>query len=73
LSALVGAVLWPWLFIVAVLLALLLLSLNSRLVLFFHSKGGWWFAARALAWHYLYFLYSGLAFAIGMAKHLSHR
>ncbi len=73
LSALVGAVMWPWLFIVAVLLALLLLLLNSRLVLFFHSKGGWWFTAVALAWHYLYFLYSGLAFAIGMAKHLSHR
>jgi glycosyltransferase involved in cell wall biosynthesis len=73
LIALVGSVVWPWLFGVAVCLAALLLSLNATLILFFHRKGGWWFAARATAWHYLYFLYSGLAFAIVTSKHLTRR
>jgi glycosyltransferase involved in cell wall biosynthesis len=71
LSALVGAVVWSRLFILAVFLLVLLLSINARLILFFRSKGGWLFAAKAMAWHYLYYLYSGLAFAIGTVRHLS--
>ena len=73
LGALVGSLIWPWLLGVAVCLMVLLLSLNVRLILFFHRKGGWWFAARAMAWHCLYFLYSGLAFAIVMLKDLTRR
>jgi glycosyltransferase involved in cell wall biosynthesis len=73
LGALFGSVIWPWLLGVAVCLVLLLLSLNVRLIFFFYRKGGWWFAARAMAWHYLYFLYSGLAFAIETLKHLARR
>ncbi len=69
LCILAGAVWWPRLFVVAILLSLMLLLLNSRLILYFYSKGGLWFTSRAFAWHYLYFLYSGLAFALGTLKH----
>jgi glycosyltransferase involved in cell wall biosynthesis len=73
LVALLGSVVWPWLFLIAVGLQLVLLSLNASLILFFHNKGGWWFAVRAFTWHCCYFLYSGLAFAIGTVKHHMHR
>ena len=71
LSALVGAFVRPKLLILAAFLLVLLLSLNAGLVLFFRNKGGWRFALKAMAWHYLYFLYSGFAFAIGTMRHLS--
>jgi GT2 family glycosyltransferase len=73
LVTLFGSMVWPWLFLIAVALLLLLLTLNAGLILFFQRKGGWWFAARAFTWHWFYFLYSGLAFAIGTAKHYKRR
>ena len=69
LISLVGSVIWPWSLGVAGTLLALLLLLNRRLIVFFHGKGGWWFAARAMAWHFLYFLYSGLAFAVESLRH----
>jgi glycosyltransferase involved in cell wall biosynthesis len=69
LIALAGSIIRPGLFWVVVCLAGLVLTLNSRLILFFRRKGGGWFATRAMAWHYFYFLYSGLAFAIESSRH----
>jgi glycosyltransferase involved in cell wall biosynthesis len=69
LVALAGAWAWPALFLVAGGAALLLLVLNARLYRFFQQKRGLWFALRTIPWHWLYFLYSGLAFAIGLARY----
>jgi glycosyltransferase involved in cell wall biosynthesis len=42
-----------------------LLVLNAPLYAFFLRTRGLWFALRATLWHWVYYLYSGLAFAIG--------
>lgn len=54
----------PLLPLVAVmaLLAVLLLVLNLATYKFFKDKRGWWFAARAVVFHWLYYLYSGATF-----------
>ena len=56
---------WP-----AGLLLLLLILLNLPVYRFFLRKRGFLFLLRVLPWHWLYFLYSGLGFAIGLMKHL---
>jgi glycosyltransferase involved in cell wall biosynthesis len=38
--------------------------LNRRVYQFFARKRGWWFALRAAPLHWLYYFYSGLAFAL---------
>jgi len=63
----------PWLLIPIVCCAVILLALNRDLYLFFAKKRGLGFAIRALPWHWLYFFYSGLAFAIGYGNHLIKR
>jgi len=74
---LLGAlVLSPWQplsLVVAAIMALLLFLLNASLYRFFLDKRGLRFAAQAIPWHWLYFLYSGAAFAIGTVRHLFDR
>jgi hypothetical protein len=48
---------------------MLLLVLNRDLYGFFMNKRGLGFTLKAIPWHWFYFFYSGLAFAIGYAKH----
>jgi len=50
-------------------IALLLLVLNAPLYRFFLQKRGWRFAIQSILAHWLYFLYSGAAFAIGTVLH----
>ena len=50
------------LFAAMALLAVLLLVLNWDTYKFFNDKRGWWFAARAVLFHWLYYLYSGATF-----------
>ncbi|MGE5659204.1 MAG: glycosyltransferase family 2 protein [Actinomycetota bacterium] len=66
---------WWWLgwLILGSLMALLLIGLNAPLYRFFQQKKGIVFALRVIPWHWLYYLYSALAFAIGTARHLSDR
>jgi GT2 family glycosyltransferase len=49
--------------------ALVLLLLNVRLYGFFLRRRGFQFAIRSVPWHWLYFLYSGIAFAVGTVRH----
>lgn len=56
-----------WLSLGGVVFALLLL--NWSVYRFFIHKRGWWFTAQVIPWHWLYYLYSGLAFAIGWTRH----
>jgi hypothetical protein len=73
---LISLALTPWqapVLAVAGVMALLLLTLNAPLYRFFLRKRGLRFALQAIPWHWLYFFYSGLAFAIGTTRHvLSH-
>ncbi len=74
---LLGAVLLaPWqpnILVAAVVMGLILFSLNVRLYRFFLEKRGFRFAAQSIPWHWLYFLYSGVAFAVGTARYLVDR
>jgi len=65
LDALLASWWWPASLAVAGVLSLLLLMLNAPLYHFFWRERGLRFALRAIPWHWLYYYYSGLAFAIG--------
>jgi GT2 family glycosyltransferase len=74
LGALLIAPRWPRTLPVAPALATTLLALNAPLYRFFLRKRGLVFTLRALPWHWLYFAYSGLAFAFGTFRaRLGHR
>ena len=47
------------------ILGLALVALNAPVYRFFQKKRGLFFALAAIPWHWLYYLYSGFAFAIG--------
>jgi glycosyltransferase involved in cell wall biosynthesis len=55
---------------IALTLVALLILLNQRLYRFFYTKRGSVFMVRAIAMHWLYFLYSGISFGIGCLLHL---
>jgi len=47
-----------------------LLGLNFGAYRFYQRKRGLLFAIRAVPWHWLYYLYGGLAFALGVFWHV---
>ena len=62
----------PWLshsLTIACIFGLVLLVLNAPVYQFFHQKRGLVFAVKTVPWHWLYYFYSGLAFAIGLMRH----
>lgn len=69
LSTLVAALWWTGFLAVAGVLSLFLLALNASVYRFFLRKRGFWFALQVIPWHWLYFFYSGLSFAIGTARY----
>ncbi len=73
LGALVLGLWQPLLLVGASAMGLMLFLLNVRLYRFFLEKRGLRFAAQTIPWHWLYFLYSGVAFAIGTVRHLAMR
>jgi len=73
LGSLVGAWWWPEFFIVTGVAILLLLALNTSFYRFFHRQRGLWFTLRVIPWHWFYYLYSGLAFAIGAIQYSLNR
>lgn len=56
--------------VLASLLAIPLVVINAPLYRFFGSKHGMIFAIKTIPWHWLYYFYSGLGFAIGTARHV---
>lgn len=73
IGSLVGAIWWlPSLAVTALIMVALLVS-NAPLYRFFLEKRGLRFALQSIPWHWLYYLYSGLAFAIGLAGHVFRR
>ncbi|HEY9877825.1 MAG TPA: glycosyltransferase family 2 protein [Leptolyngbyaceae cyanobacterium] len=65
-----GLALWhPWISLITVGLCLALIGLNLPVYRFFARKRGYRFAARVIPWHWLYYGYSGLAFALGTLRY----
>jgi glycosyltransferase involved in cell wall biosynthesis len=54
-----------WLLFVGLAMSILL-WLNRHFYLFLAAKRGWLFAVLAIPWHWFYFVYSGLSFAVGL-------
>ena len=72
-AALASALRWPAMLLSACAAAVALVALNLDLYRFFWRMRGGLFALRALPWHWLYFVYSTLAFAAGSVRWLFHR
>jgi glycosyltransferase involved in cell wall biosynthesis len=69
----IGAIVEPRLGWVAAGAALALLVVNRAFYRFLRARHGGWFAVRAVALHWLYYLYSAAAFAWGALAHLARR
>lgn len=67
-ASLVTAIMRPRMMVLSAMYAILLIWLNAALYRFFITKRGVWFTIRVLPWHWLYFLYSGLAFGLGILR-----
>ena len=68
LAALVGGYWWPGSFAAAGAFALSLIILGMPVYQFFLRKRGLWFTIKAIPWHWFYYFYCGLAFAIGFGQ-----
>lgn len=66
IAALAGAWWWPGLLALGGVLLLSLFVANIPLYRFFERKRGVGFTLKAIAWHWVYYFYGGLAFAIGL-------
>jgi hypothetical protein len=56
--------------VVALVLGVVLLSLNLPVYRFFHRERGFGFALMAIPWHWLYYTYNGLCVVLGVAAYL---
>ena len=70
LGALIGARWWSGALAIASALTLSLLAINKPVYKFFLRKRGPWFMIGTIPWHWFYFFYNGLAFAIGLSRFL---
>ena len=69
LLTLSAAYFFPVFLVPSIFSAVVLFILNWDLYRFFNEKRGFIFALKTVPWHWLYFLYSGLAFAVGFAEY----
>ena len=69
LGALIGALWRPGFLVIAGAAAVLLVALNAGLYRFYQRQRGLWFALGVIPWHWLYYLYSGLAFVLGTIQY----
>jgi GT2 family glycosyltransferase len=70
IAAVVAVWWWSGAYLVAVVAIALLLIINYPVYQFFNRKRGMVFAIATIPWHWLYYFYSGLAFAIGIIRHV---
>ncbi|MBE9189237.1 glycosyltransferase family 2 protein [Gloeocapsopsis crepidinum LEGE 06123] len=69
LGAAIASLWWTALLGGVVVFSGVLLVLNAPVYSFFVRQRGWWFALRVIPWHWLYYFYCGLAYAIGTSRH----
>ncbi|BAT55529.1 glycosyl transferase family 2 [Nostoc sp. NIES-3756] len=60
---------WNYALIITCSSALALLIINIHVYKFFLQKRGFSFTIQAVIWHWIYYFYSGLGFAIGFIRH----
>lgn len=60
---------WSSVWFVGVGIGFMLLLLNLPIYRFFYQKRGLLFTLQVIPWHWLYFLYCGLAFAVGTLRY----
>jgi len=70
-GCLIAAAWWPWSPAVAAAPIAVLAAANAPLYAFFRRKRGAWFTAGAMVWHWVYFLYGGVAFGAGVIRYLA--
>jgi GT2 family glycosyltransferase len=73
LVALVASWWWSPIVWLVILLGLSLLVLNAPVYKFFYTKRGLIFTLKMIPWHWFYYLYSGLAFAVGTLRHMAQK
>jgi GT2 family glycosyltransferase len=69
LASLIASVWLPTALIPAGISSLALLFLNAPVYQFFYNKCGLIFTIQVIPWHWLYYFYSGLAFALGNLRY----
>ncbi|HWP43532.1 MAG TPA: glycosyltransferase family A protein [Blastocatellia bacterium] len=65
----VASVWWPAALLASAALAVAVTALNIDFYRYFASRSGWWFAARVMPMHWLYFVYCGFSVAWGTLLH----
>jgi GT2 family glycosyltransferase len=70
LITIASAVCWSKALALTIAFALMLIAINLPVYRFFLRKRGLWFMVKVIPWHWLYYLYCGLAFAAGIGRHL---
>ncbi|MGK7892404.1 MAG: glycosyltransferase family 2 protein [Microcystaceae cyanobacterium] len=73
LLLLIGSLKFPALLLGVFALAFVLIIINFSVYRFFSQKRGFAFTLAILPWHWLYYLYSGLAFVIGTIRYRLRR
>ncbi len=63
---------WSGFFAAAGVLSVIMLWLNFAVYRFFYAKRGLGFVLRVIPWHWFYYFYGGLAFAVGTSNYLWH-
>ena len=69
LAALLATPFWLGAMAIAISCGVGLFALNLPVYRFFYQQRGGWFTCQTVFWHYLYFIYGGLAFAIGTLRY----
>lgn len=69
LVAVVATLFWSSAIAIGVGVGLAFLAINWPVYRFFYQQRGWWFTCGTVFWHWLYFIYGGLAFAIGTIRY----
>lgn len=70
LATLVLSFWWSGFLVMAAVLSIIMLWLNFAVYRFFYAKRGLSFVLRVIPWHWFYYVYGGLAFAIGTTNYL---
>ncbi len=73
LATLVSSFWWSGFLAITAILCLILLWLNFPVYRFFYGKRGLGFALRVIPWHWFYYIYGGLAFALGTINYFLYQ
>lgn len=64
-----ASILYPKALVGLAACALILIAMDTRLLGWFAAKRGFAFLPRMIAWHWFYYFYCGVAYAVGSVRH----